>query len=875
MKLTTCPTCAGWGTTGEPGSFVGCATCNGNGMWLEGDKRFNLGIPSLITPSTPSERHTKHILRYVLAGSAIVTTVVGFMWVLVSSETLSDVLWHRGFPHLLFGLGGIATMITLARFERRRGGIRSFSELNGSESMFNLMDFAHPRIKELLEDSASLALSRHEGSITEGALLLTLLKQPRIQSMIARLEHVPEDVEKAAFSLVEVHEAAAMRAIPATPEVRERLLIAFQRAQALDFPYADLEDLLLVYAEDEYWQKNLFKAFDLTPKAVLAAAAWYAEATERDRRWAFWRDRGRVKPKGFMNRAWTALPTPFLDQFSRDLTSLAAQGAFPLTLARDAEINRAFEVLGNPTNHNLLLVGEPGVGKETIITGIAFRMVEERVPEVLRDHRLVELDAASLLSTGNPEENVHTILAEIAQAGNVILALPDVQSLVSTSEGPLDAAAVLASALKQGAIQVISTASYADFHRYVEQNAQLSKILTIVEVTPPDLEHTIEILEEHVPAIEREQGVMISYPALEMAAELSARYLTEQVAPENAITLLGEAASIAKANGDHWVRASGIESAVEKRTGVPIKPATAEEGDRLLNLEAELHKRIVGQDVAVKAVADALRRARAGLHTTNRPIASFLFVGPTGVGKTEMAKAVAALYFGKEEAFLRLDMSEYQDGTAAYRLIGPPPGHGDFAEGGALTQPVREHPFSLILLDEIEKSHPDVLNLFLQLLDDGRLTENTGRTVHYQNTIVVATSNAASPEINKLIKEKVNPEQLPAQILNLLQGHFRPEFLNRFDAIVPFLPLTQTEAQSVTELLLQSVIKSAETKGITLSFTPESVAKLTELGYDPQYGGRPLRRVVQDKVEALLAKLILSGKSPKGSVLEVTPDMIQ
>ncbi|MEZ0286392.1 MAG: AAA family ATPase, partial [Candidatus Paceibacterota bacterium] len=870
---TTCPSCAGWGVTGEPGGLITCPTCHGDAVWLsnEAGQKYTLTLPSLLTPNSHHERTVRTTIRYALTLLALVLTLGCFGIILSEAVDLLSIVWAGGLAHVGFGVGGLATMYCLSLFEgRRTSGLTLHDLPENPEKPVDLFAYANPRVMELLEDAARNATILHDNTITDSVFLKTILEQPRIQAMIARLEHVPDDILTASAAYTARGTADTIKTLSVSPQVRERLFTAFQRAHTLHFPYIDVEDILLAYAEDEAWQSQLFSKFDMSPKAILAITKWYAEDTERQRRWAFWREKGRVKPKGFMNRAWTALPTPFLDHFSRDLTSLAAQGAVPGTTARVAEVTRALEVLGNPTEHNLLLVGEPGVGKNAVLMSIAFRMVEENVPEQLRDHRLVEVDIANLLSSPNPEQNVQTMLNEVAQAGNVILAIPDVHSLVSTSAGPLDAAAVLASALKQGALQVISTATYADYHRYVEQNAQLSSLLTVVEIKPPSIEQTVAILEEEAAGIEHRENVYLTYPAVEEAAELAERYLTDQVLPQSAITLLGEAASVAHAAGKRWVQATDIQGVIEKRTGVPVKAAGVEEGQRLLNMETELHKRIIGQEVAVKAVADALRRARAGLHSNDRPISTFLFVGPTGVGKTEMAKAVANIYFGREESFIRLDMSEYQDGTAVYRLIGAPPGTSEsHTEGGALTQPIREHPFSLILLDEIEKAHPDVLNLFLQLLDDGRLTENTGRTVQYRNAIVVATSNAASPEIMKLIKEGVQPEQLPKQILNLLQQHFRPEFLNRFDAVIPFQPLTQSEAQSVTSLLLTPVIASAAEQGITLNFSQDAVELLTTLGYDPQFGGRPLRRVIQDKVEALLARLILGGSITKGDSLQI------
>jgi ATP-dependent Clp protease ATP-binding subunit ClpC len=865
----TCPNCAGWGATGEPGSFLTCQVCSGTGVWLVDDSGHTFTYPfdTLVHPHSAQHFLLTKILRYTLVLGSVTLALACFAIILSQATTFTDVLWQGGWPHVGFGLAGLGSMAAFATFEKRRGSEKNLHNLSPDQNA-DLSDYAHSRLGELINEAGLIALSLHDDIITDSTFLAALIAHPRTQSMVARLEHVPDDVIDASKTFL----AQGTAQHPTSVRIH---LTAFQKALSNDFPYADLEDLLLVYSEDATWSKALFKQFDLNPKTVLSITKWYAEDSERMRRWAFWKERGRVKPKGFMNKAWTALPTPFLDQYSRDLTSLAAQGALEGSDTHKEYVQRSLEILGNPTNHNLLLVGEAGVGKTGVLSAIAFKMVAEEVPEALRDHRLIEVDIAALPSSGEAQEHVQKMLEEVQLAGNVILAIPEIQSLVASNQGPLDAAAVLASSLKQGIIQVISTATYADFHRYVEQNALLTSLLTVVEIKPPSVEETVTILEEQSARIEAREQVYFTYPAIEAAATLAERFLTGQVLPQSAITLMGEAASAVHNNKKHWVQASDIQASVEKRTGVPIQATTQEEGERLLNLENELHSRIVGQEQAVSAVSNALRRARAGLHSGDRPIATFLFVGPTGVGKTEMAKAVANLYFGNEESFTRLDMSEYQNGTSVYRLIGPPATNTEsFTEGGDLTQPIREHPFSLILLDEIEKAHPDVLNLFLQLLDDGRLTENTGRTVQFRNTIVVATSNAGSQEISRLIGEGIKPDELPKQMLSLLTQSFKPEFLNRFDAIIPFSPLTQNEAQSVTTLLLQAVIATAAEQNITLTFTDDAIVYLTEVGYDPQMGGRPLRRVIQDKVEALLAKRILSGETPKGSSLEISGDML-
>ena len=544
---------------------------------------------------------------------------------------------------------------------------------------------------------------------------------------------------------------------------------------------------------------------------------------------------------------------------------------------REKELSRILEILAQTKKNNVLLVGEPGVGKKTLVGTIAHRMIEDTVPEILKDKRLISMDIAALLSQGDSaEQNIQRILDEVSQAGNIILVIPEVHTLVGTNESALDAATLLAQAIKQGSVQLISTATYAEYHKYVESNSTLTELLEVVELNEPSTEQAVAILEAEAPDIEYRADVTITYPALHASVDLARRYFAETTLPSNAISLLDQAASQVKQSKRSLVLKQDLEKAVELKTGIPVQPANEEASIQLLNLEDSLHKRIIGQEEAITVVANAIRRARTGLGNEKRPIASFLFVGPTGVGKTETAKAIADIYYGNEKSMIRLDMSEYQDARSVYKLIGAPAEYSNSStEGGALTQPIREHPYSLILLDEIEKAYPDVLNLFLQLLDDGRLTENSGRTVSYNNSLVVATSNAGSKEMLELIKKGLSKVDLEQNILKLLQTHFKPEFLNRFDAIVPFYPLRPEEVAKVVVIFLNEVTANAKNKNYTITFSNDCVEKLAKLGYDPLYGARPLRHIIQEKVESLLATLILEQKLHPGDTLQINADMIQ
>jgi ATP-dependent Clp protease ATP-binding subunit ClpA len=395
--------------------------------------------------------------------------------------------------------------------------------------------------------------------------------------------------------------------------------------------------------------------------------------------------------------------------------------------------------------------------------------------------------------------------------------------------------------------------------------------LTAIEIPEPTIEMATKILEEEAVTIENRLGVYITHPAIEASVELAKQYITDKVLPESALTLLDEAASTSAQAKRFWVRKDDVETVVEHHTSIPVHQATAEETDRLLNIESELHQRIVGQDEAVNILATALRRLRAGLRNPNKPIATFMFVGPTGVGKTETAKAVAASFFQTNEPMIRLDMSEYQDANASYRLIGTPGSE----EGGMLTQAVREHPYSLVLLDELEKASPDVLNLFLQILDDARVTENSGRTVSFNNCLIIATSNAGSEQIVELVKQNLGSDTLREEVLKVLRQFFKPEFLNRFDALVPFQALTPDQAVEITAQMLEETRGRMRDQGYEVTFAPELITFVAQAGFDQIYGARPLRRYIQDHVEGMLATKILDKTLQQGEPLQVTADMLQ
>lgn len=569
------------------------------------------------------------------------------------------------------------------------------------------------------------------------------------------------------------------------------------------------------------------------------------------------------KPTGAMNRAMTSVATPILDAFSEDLTTAAVRGQLPMLVGREEEIEMIFRVIEGGLQ-SVVLVGPEGVGKTTLLGGIAQLMVEERVPKILQDKRLVRLSVPHLISGVSPamaQERLLQLFYEVSKSRNIILAVTDIEQMTgitSGGESTADLASTFVDFLSRSGSFAISTTTPQAYAAAIERSI-LGRIFEKVEVNEPNETSAIQMLEAKIGGIEYQHKVVFTYEAVEKAVQLTDRFMHESYLPKKAINIAREAAQyVEKTRGaDSLVTGDDVAQIVTTRTGVPTESINREEKDILLHLEERMHGRVIGQDEAVKAVAAALRRARAELRSNDRPIATFLFLGPTGVGKTELAKTVAQMYFGNEQAMIRLDMSEYQEQASIHRLIGVP----GTKEGGLLTEAVRKQPFSIVLLDELEKAHSDILNIFLQVFDDGRLTDAAGRTIDFTNVIIVATSNAGTTYIQDAVKQGQSLEQIKTHLLEQeLRGIYRPEFLNRFDGIIVFKPLEFEQVIQIAELMVQKVASRLEPKGIFFRAEPEAIKSLAQKGFDPIFGARPLRRVVQDEVDTAIADALLQGR---------------
>lgn len=638
--------------------------------------------------------------------------------------------------------------------------------------------------------------------------------------------------------------------------------------------------------------------------------------------------------------------TPSLDQFSRDLTELARDGKLDPVVGRETEIDRVIQILSRRSKNNPCLIGEPGVGKTAIVEGIAERIVGGMVPDTVLGKRVVSLDLSGIVAgskyRGEFEERIKKVLAEVAKAGNVLLFIDEIHTIIGAggAEGAIDASNILKPALARGEVQVIGATTIEEYRKYIEKDAALERRFQPVVVEEPTEEEAISILKGLRGQYESHHHVTITDEAVEAAVRLSARYINDRFLPDKAIDLMDEAAAkvrlhvggdpkeaaelrreIAEAQETLEQALSGgdLEAAREAQakrqeldekleklnakakqggrrhhqtvgedeiadvvsgwTKIPVKKLTEGEAARLKKLEATLHKRVIGQEEAVSAVAKAVRRGRVGLKDPKRPIGSFLFLGPTGVGKTEISKALAEAVFGQEQAMIRVDMSEYMEKHSVSKMIGSPPGYVGHEDGGQLSEKVRRNPYAVILFDEIEKAHPDVFNILLQVLDDGHITDSQGRKVDFKNTIIIMTSNAGAQAIVEPKKlgfasgndEKQNYERMKGSVMEEVRRIFKPEFLNRIDETIVFRALNKDDMKQIVGLMTKELAKRCETQlGITLVVRDAAKQYIVDKAYDPKYGARPLRRKIQDEIEDPLAEKLLDGSIRRGDEVIVT-----
>ncbi|HLO86450.1 MAG TPA: ATP-dependent Clp protease ATP-binding subunit [Nostocaceae cyanobacterium] len=719
--------------------------------------------------------------------------------------------------------------------------------------------------------------------------------------------------------------------IPFTPKVKNLFEQSFREAHTLGHNYINTEHLLLGLTE--------------TGEGVAAKVLQNLGVDLRSIRTAVMRRLGDGASVSVGGGTSGRTQTLGIEEYGRNLTKLAKEGKLDPVVGRQKEIERTVQILGRRTKNNPVLIGEPGVGKTAIAEGLAQRIINQDVPEVLLNKQVISLDMGLLVAgtrfRGDFEERLKKVMDEIRSVGNIILVIDEIHTLVGAggTEGGLDAANIMKPALARGELQCIGATTLDEYRQHIERDAALERRFQPILVGEPSVEETIQILQGLRSAYEQHHKVTISDTALVAAAQLSDRYISDRFLPDKAIDLIDEAGSRVRLRYSRLTTNKELkrqlaevtkskEEAVRKQdfgkasklreeevdlqkqlyaelstgevhipvvdeediaqivaswTGVPVNKLTESEAELLLHLEDTLHQRLIGQEQAVSAVSRAIRRARVGLKSANRPIASFIFSGPTGVGKTELAKALASYFFGSEEAMIRLDMSEFMESHTVSKLIGSPPGYVGYDEGGQLTEAVRRKPYSVLLFDEIEKAHPDVFNALLQILDDGHLTDSKGRKVDFKNTLIILTSNIGSKVIEKggssLGFEFDNQADASYQrIRNLvneeLKAYFRPEFLNRVDEIIVFTQLNRDEVKRISDIMLREVANRLQEKGITLEVTENFKDLVVREGYNPSYGARPLRRAITRLLEDSLAEALLAGEIAAGdkAIVDVDDD---
>ena len=784
--------------------------------------------------------------------------------------------------------------------------------------------------KELIQDAAQIALKFKRIEVDTEHLLLSILESEIIKELFRKFNleekeiasYIEHNSPKGNFDTNNSQDIE----LTVSPRVKKVLELAFNAAREMEYSYIGPEHLLIALLEEEDGMAGtLLRKYGLKPESLRQKILTLSGNASK-------------KSKGK-----STSDTPELDKYSKDLTELARQGKLDPVIGRAEEIESAIEILSRRTKNNPVLIGEPGTGKTAIVEGLAQRIVSNEVPETLQNKRVVELSINSLVAgskyRGEFEERMKKLIDEVvSKQDDLIVFIDELHTIMkaggSGEEGGLDVSNVIKPYLARGEMRVIGATTLNEYQKHIEKDSALERRFQAIYVGEPSIQETIEILQGLRDRYEAHHKVKITDEAIEAAAHLSDRYISNRFLPDKAIDLIDQASARVRIQINHspkelkeldeeiaalkrevefdkthkrendarlkearlkeleskreeeyekWkkekgvttkeVRKEHIAKVLSKLTGIPVSDISEEEKEKLLLLEEKLKKRVIGQEKAVAAVADAIRRSRVGLTQRNRPIANFLFLGSTGVGKTELAKALAEAVFGNEDAIIRIDMSEYMERHATSRLIGAAPGYVGYEEGGQLTEAIRRRPYSVILLDEIEKAHPDIYNILLQVFDDGRLTDGKGRIVDFSNSIIIATSNLGSKIIQEDSLDKAGNldkiEKTKDKVMKILRSHFRPEFLNRLDDIIIFNPLTDKEMRAIVNLQLANLTDLASKQGIFLEFTDSIIEHLASEGFQPEFGARELKRKIQFEIANKLAKEILSANVKEGDKLKV------
>lgn len=786
------------------------------------------------------------------------------------------------------------------------------------------------RAQRVLAHAQEEAIRLNHNNIGTEHLLLGLVKEPDgIAAKVLAAYNITEDKVVSEVEQLIGHGTDMGGTIQYTPRAKKVIELSLDEARKLNHNFVGTEHILLgLIRENEGVAARVLANLDLN---ITKARSQVVKLL------------GSPEMAGKDANASKSQNTPTLDELARDLTVIAKDGTLDPVIGRSAEITRVIEVLSRRTKNNPVLIGEPGVGKTAIVEGLAQAIINNEVPETLKGKRVMSLDMGTVVAgtkyRGEFEERLKKVMEEIHQAGNIILFIDELHTLIGAggAEGAIDASNILKPALARGELQCIGATTLEEYRKYIEKDAALERRFQPVQVDQPNVEDAIEILKGLRDRYEAHHRIKISDEALVAAVKMSDRYISDRFLPDKAIDLIDEAGSkvrlrnyttppslkeleaeLEKVKNEkdaavhsqefeqaaslrdkqtqlekkleetkkEWQKTQGsnntsvteddIANVVAQWTGIPIAKIAETESQKLLNLEEILHNRVIGQSDAVSSISKAVRRARAGLKDPKRPIGSFIFLGPTGVGKTELAKALAEAMFGEEDAMIRVDMSEFMEKHSVSRMVGSPPGYVGHDDGGQLTEKVRRKPYSVILFDEIEKAHPDVFNILLQVLDDGRLTDSKGRTVDFRNTVIIMTSNVGAQEIkdNKFVgfggqTAAQDYETIRKTMMDELKKQFRPEFLNRIDDIIVFHKLEKNHLKEIVTLMVEGLANRLKEQDIHISLTDAAKEKIADEGYDPEYGARPLARAIQKHIEDQLSEELLKGEELTGHHINI------
>ncbi|MFC1780502.1 AAA family ATPase [Patescibacteria group bacterium] len=692
-----------------------------------------------------------------------------------------------------------------------------------------------------------------------------LFKLPKATEVIERLGLTASDLNlnQVAPSSIEARKAEV---------IKEIIIEGFSFSYQNGLKYVSEEAISFVVLQKFFL--NHLQQFNIISKDLEGIKLWLRNEATKRKYVEDWQSRISIKPKTTVNRAYTSRFTPTLNEYARDFTNGVIQGDFRVSLARENELNQLVNMLEKGDKSAVLVIGEPGVGKTTLMKSLAVRMVVEDVPPKLQDMRLVGFDFNKAFSASKNIESfkkkLRKIFDEVSQAKNVVIVLDNFNQLLNLrKELAGEIANIIIDSFDSSALRMIATCDRSQFVRFIRPNRALAGLFSHVEMAIPSDEVATQIAIDEVPGIEKEYNVKIAFSAVKASIELSHKVSYDRVLPDKALQLLKETVVNFKGlAGKKPIEFDEVAKVVSSKVGVKLGSITEDESKKLAGLEERMHKRVIDQEESIKAVSGALRRSRSGLTQDGKPVASFLFFGPTGVGKTEVAKTVAEVYFGSEDKMVRVDMSEYHEEENLKRLIGFTSPQGSF-EGGFLTEPVHQNPFSLVLLDEIDKANPKVLDLFLQVLDEGYLDDGLGRKVDFSNAIIITTSNAGSSVIAGLLEKGERYENVRERAIEELKKVFKIEFLNRFDKIIMFKPLSRDEVKLVAKKFVEQVRLKLLDKGITLEYDENLLERLAKLGYNPVFGAREMRRVVQEEVENKIAEMMVSGKVRAGGVVRL------